>query len=88
MMKGIFITVMMVVLPVMSFASGDSGWAERGNGNEFLPPECHQGIVDPRQPIRPVTDTDVIGASNNIPVDLNCVTNENQIGHGQPKINN
>lgn len=86
-MKGFFVTVIMVVLPILSFAHGDSGWAERGNGNEFLPPECQQGVEDPHQPIRPVTDKDVIGRSNT-PVDPNCVTSDNHIGTGQPKINN
>lgn len=87
-MKGCFALLVTIMLPAMGFAGGDSGWAERGNGNESLPPECYQGgVVDPRQPIRPVTDSDIIHSSQD-PVDTTCTTNENIIGPTQPKINN
>lgn len=87
-MNYLFVFVMTLLLPLMSVANGDSGWAERGNGKGFAPPpECSQGIVDPRQPIRPVTDTDIIRGGNT-PIDPSCLNTGNLIGSGQPKINN
>lgn len=45
-MKGFLVIVLGVFLPAMVFAyaGGDAGWAERGNGKEYIPPSCQLNL--------------------------------------------
>lgn len=87
-MRGFLVIVLGVFLPAMVFATagGDAGWAERGNGKEYIPPSCKLNL-NPVESIVP-------GLSHQGSDDFNPTPTECEdygiptIGRGPLKINN